>query len=576
MIYTSRLEYPRPDFVRDSWLSLNGEWDFSFDDNCFDKRINVPFAYQSKQSGIGNTEFHNTVWYRKTFDIPSTMRGGLVLLHFGAIDYSCKVWVNGVFVTEHTGGYIGFYTDITDTVRFDESNIVVVRVEDDHSDLEMLRGKQFWEKKPRSIFYTPTTGIWQSVWIEAVPYTHLHSVRMTPLFDEKAIKFDYRLCGAKDITLETQISFEDIQVASISVQSQSHKGSFTVILDQPELLAWNFCEDLAWSPENPRLFNVVFNVYNEGQLADTVSSYFGMRKVSVENNMFMLNNRPYYQKLILDQGYWPESLITAPSDEAFIKDIEVVKAMGFNGVRKHQKVEDPRFLYHADRMGLLVWSEIGSAYLYSDKYAIRMYREWAEALKRDYNHPCIVAWVPLNESWSVQEIQSNISQQGHSKALYNMTKSLDSSRVVIDNDGWEHTCGDMLTIHDYESSSAVIRDRYASLENILKFLPNGKKLYVGGKQYNNEPIIVSEFGGIRFSQEEAKENSWGYSEDKTLDKFVEHLRGLINALHCSKHVQGYCYTQLTDIETEQNGLLTYGHEPKVSPKIIKEINDGKK
>ncbi|MDD3818279.1 MAG: glycoside hydrolase family 2 TIM barrel-domain containing protein [Actinomycetota bacterium] len=576
MINTSRLEYPRPDFVRDSWLSLNGEWDFSFNDDCFDKKINVPFAYQSKLSGLGNTEFHQTVWYRKTFNIPSTMHGDLVLLHFGAVDYSCKVWVNGVFVTGHTGGHTGFYADITNVARFDKSNTIVVKVEDDHSDLEMPRGKQFWEEKPRSIFYAPTTGIWQSVWLEAVPHTHLYSVRMTPLFDEKAIKFDYRLCGAKNIMLETQISFEDTQITSVSVQSQSHKGSFTVRLDQPELLIWNFCEDLAWSPENPRLFNVVFNVYNEGQMTDTVSSYFGMRKVSVENNTFMLNNRPYYQKLILDQGYWPESLMTAPSDEAFIKDIELVKAMGFNGVRKHQKVEDPRFLYHADRMGLLVWSEIGSAYLYSDQYATRMYREWVEALKRDYNHPCIVVWVPLNESWSVQEIQNNVSQQEHSKALYHMTKSLDSSRVVIDNDGWEHTCGDMLTIHDYESSPIVIRDRYASLENILKFLPNGKKLYVGGKQYNNEPIIVSEFGGIRFSQEETKENSWGYSEDKTLDGFVEHLRELVNALRCSRYVQGYCYTQLTDIGTEQNGLLTYRHEPKVSPKIIKDINDGKK
>jgi len=576
MAKTKRSEYPRPDFVRDNWLSLNGEWDFSFDDDCFDKKINVPFSFESKMSGLGNNEFHHTVWYRKEFDIPSTMRGGLVLLHFGAVDYSCKVWVNGVLAAEHTGGQTGFCADITDVAHFDGSNVVVVKAEDDHSDLEMPRGKQFWEEKPRGIFYTHTTGIWQSVWLEVVPHTHLHSVRMTPLFDEKAIEFDYRLCGGKSITLEIQISFEGIPVTSVSVQPQSRKGSVTVSLDQHVLLAWNFYEDLAWSPETPRLFDVVFNVYNEGQIADTVSSYFGMRKVSVENNVFMLNNRPYYQKLILDQGYWLESLMTAPADEAFKKDIEAVKAMGFNGVRKHQKVEDPRFLYHADRMGLLVWSEIGSAYLYSDEYAIRMYREWTEAVQRDYNHPCIVAWVPLNESWGIQEIHKSVPQQEHSKALYHMTKSLDSSRVVIDNDGWEHACGDMLTIHDYESSVAVMGDRYASLESILEFLPNGKKLYVGDKQYNNEPIIVSEFGGIRFSQGEAEENSWGYSVDETQNGFVEHFRGLVNALRRSKHVQGYCYTQLTDVETEQNGLLTYEREPKVALEIIKEINDGKK
>lgn len=574
MTDTYRNEYPRPNFMRDNWLSLNGEWDFSFDNDSFDKKINVPFAYESKLSGLGNTEFHHTVWYRKTFEIPSTMHGGLVLVHFGAVDYSCKVWVNGVLVAEHIGGQTGFCADITDTVRFNERNTIVVKVEDDHLDLEMPRGKQFWEEKPRSIFYTRTTGIWQSVWLEAVSQIHLRSVRMTPLFDEKAIKFDYELCGGKDITLETQISFGGIPVTSVSVQPQSCKGSLTVSLDQPALLAWNFYEDLAWSPETPRLFDVVFNVYKDRKVQDVVSSYFGMRKVSVENNMFMLNNRPYYQKLILDQGYWPESLMTAPSDEAFIKDIEVVKAMGFNGVRKHQKIEDPRFLYHADRMGLLVWGEIGSAYLYSDEYAIRMYREWTEAIVRDYNHPCIVAWVPLNESWGVQEIHKSNTQQEHSRAMYHMTKSLDDSRVVIDNDGWEHTCGDILTIHDYEATASVVKDRYASLQSILDFLPSGKNLYVGGKHYENEPIIVSEFGGIRFLRGEVKEDSWGYSADETQGEFIEHFRGLINALRSSKHVKGYCYTQLTDVETEQNGLLTYKRKPKVPLETIKKINNG--
>jgi len=574
MTYTYRNDYPRPNFVRNNWLSLNGKWDFSFDDNCFDKKINVPFAYESKMSGLGNNEFHHTVWYRKEFNIPSSMRDGLVMLHFGAVDYSCKVWVNGDFITEHTLGHIGFCVDITEVARFDEGNIVVLKVEDDHSDLEMPRGKQFWEEKPRSIFYTRTTGIWQSVWLEAVPYTHLDSIRMTPLFDEKAIKFDYRLCGDKGVTLETQISFKGIPVTSVSIQPQSRRCSLTVTLDQPALLAWNFYEDLAWSPEDPRLFDVVFKVYKEGQVQDVVSSYFGMRKISVENNMFMLNNRPYYQKLIMDQGYWPESLMTAPSDEAFIKDIEVVKAMGFNGVRKHQKIEDPRFLYHADRLGLLVWGEIGSAYLYSDEYAIRMYREWTEAVLRDYNHPCIVAWVPLNESWGVQEIHKSNTQQEHSRAMYHMTKSLDDTRVVIDNDGWEHTCGDILTIHDYEGTASVMKDRYSNLQSILEFLPNGKNLYVGGKQYENEPVIVSEFGGIRFLQGEEKEDSWGYSSDETQSGFIEHFRGLINALRCSKLVKGYCYTQLTDVETEHNGLLTYERVPKVPLETIEKINNG--
>ncbi len=569
-----RNEYPRPVFMRDNWLSLNGEWDFSFDTDKFDRKINVPFAFESKLSGLGITEFHHTVWYRRTSMIPLSMRGSRIFLHFGAVDYSCKVWVNEIMVAEHTGGQTGFCADITDAVSFDKSNTFVVKAVDDHMDLEMPRGKQFWEDKPRSIFYTRTTGIWQSVWLEAVPYIHLETVRITPLFDEKAIKFDYKICGGKGTTMKIQISFESILVTSVSVQSQSGKGSLSVSLDQPVLSAWNFYEDLAWSPETPRLFDVVFNVCNEGQVTDTVSSYFGMRKVSVENNMFMLNNRPYYQKLILDQGYWPASLMTAPSDEAFIKDIELVKAMGFNGVRKHQKVEDPRFLYHADRMGLLVWGEIGSAYLYSDEYAVRMYREWIEAVQRDYNHPCIVAWVPLNESWAVQEIQKNTLQQEHCKALFHITKSLDSSRLVIDNDGWEHICTDILTIHDYESSVAVMRDRYAHLEKILEFLPNGKKLFIGDKQYDNQPIIVSEFGGIRFSQDENSDGLWGYSERKTLEEYTDQFRELINAFRCSKYVQGYCYTQLTDIGKEQNGLLTSDREPKIPLETVREINKG--
>ena len=575
MTNTYRNEYPRPNFVRKNWLSLNGEWEFSFDYDSFDRKINVPFAFESKLSGLGNTEFHHTVWYRKTFDIPLNMHDKIVLLHFGAVDYSCKVWVNDVLVAEHTGGQTGFSADITKAARFDGSNTVVVKAEDDHSDLEILRGKQFWEEESRSIFYTRTTGIWQSVWLEGVPKIHLDSIYMTPQFDDKSIKFDYKLCSEKGVTLEIKISFNGVRVTSLSVHPKTHKGSLTVSLDQPAMMAWNFYEDLSWSPETPRLFDVAFNVYQNDKIEDSVTSYFGMRKVSIENNVFMLNNRPYYQKLILDQGYWPESLMTAPSDEAFIKDIKQVKAMGFNGVRKHQKIEDPRFLYHADCMGLLVWGEIGSAYLYSSEYAIRMYKEWTDAIMRDYNHPCIVVWTPLNESWGVQEIHKSKIQQEHSKAVYHITKSLDNTRAVIDNDGWEHTCGDMLTIHDYESKAPVVEERYARLESILEYSPNGKKLYVGDKKYDNKPIIVSEFGGILLSLGETEENSWGYSVDNTQNGFIEHFRSLINALQKSKHVQGYCYTQLTDVETEQNGLLTYEREPKVPLEVIKEINEGK-
>lgn len=376
-------------------------------------------------------------------------------MHFGAVDYSCNVWVNGALVKEHTGGQSSFEADITHAIRRDEENLLVVRVQDDPQNLEQPRGKQFWEEKSRSIFYTRTTGIWQSVWLEAVSPAHLVNVRITPLFDEKAVCFDYKLSENSGLALETYISFQGTPVTTITVHPQSTAGSFTVNVDRPTADIWNFYEDLAWSPEHPRLFDVRFRVLCKGQCTDEVRSYFGMRKVAVENGHFLLNGRPYYQKLVLDQGYWPQSLLTAPNDEAFVKDIQLVKEMGFNGVRMHQKVEDPRFYYHADRMGLLVWGEIGSAYGYG---------------------------------------------------------------------------------------------------------------------YVERPVIVSEYGGVRFAQEGT--DGWGYSSDNDPHNYVQHVASLTAALLRSPHVQGYCYTQLCDVESEQNGLLTYERKPKVDLKLIREANDG--
>lgn len=574
MTQIPRNEYPRPDFVREDWLSLNGTWDFSFDDDTFDTKINVPFACESKLSGIGKTGLHHTVWYRRNFTIPSSMDGKNIILHFGAVDYYCRVWVNDVLVAEHEGGQVSFSADVTHAVSYTEANTVLLQVIDEYSDLEKPRGKQFWEIEPRSIFYSRTTGIWQSVWIESVSAHHLHSVKITPLLDEKAVKFEYILEGGRALSLETQIWFNGTCASKFTVETQSCKGAYTVSLDQPALQAWNFYEDLTWSPENPRLFDVVFRIYDGREVADTVKSYFGMRKVSIEDGVFMLNNRPYYQKLLLDQGYWSDSLLTAPTDDAFVKDINLIKAMGFNGVRKHQKVEDPRFLYHADRLGLLVWGEIGSAYLYSREYANRMYREWADVILRDYNHPCIVAWTPLNESWGIQEVKTNAMQQAHCNAMYFITKSLDNTRPVIDNDGWEHTCGDILTIHDYEASDTVLRERYDNLDTILAFSPGGRNLFLPGWRYKDQPVIVSEFGGISYSANNTDRKSWGYSEIDTEAGFLGRYHAIVDALLHSDLVQGFCYTQLTDIETEANGLLNYDRTPKVPIDEIRKINEG--
>lgn len=569
-----RSEYPRPDFRRENWMCLNGEWEFSIGEKKFDRKIMVPFACETALSGIGDKAFHKVVWYARTFVLPDEMKGKQIFLHFGAVDYMCDLWVNGIFIRSHIGGQTSFCADITHAVS--EENRIELRAQDDYEDLEMPRGKQFWEPESRSIFYSRTTGIWQSVWLEAVNPLHLSSCRITPEFDQRSVRFEYSLSGDGASALEFDVSFEGKSAGWLRTVPKSRKGAVEIQLDQGGLKAWNFQEDLAWTPESPRLFDVRISVCDEESVTDQVDSYFGMRKVSIDNGRFMLNNREYYQKLVLDQGYWEESLLTAPTDEAFVEDIELVKAMGFNGVRKHQKVEDPRFLYHADRMGLLVWGEMGSAYVYSDEYAKRMYAEWMEMMERDYNHPCIVAWTPLNESWGVQEIKTDLHQQAHCNALLYMTKSLDTTRAVLDNDGWEHTCGDMLTIHDYTSDSDVLKQHFASMESVLSLCPGGRSLFADGYSYRGQPVLVTEFGGVRYAPKSETERSWGYCEADDAAEFTRRYAELTKALLDSPLVQGYCYTQLTDIETEENGLLTYGREPKIPLETIRAVNEGKK
>ena len=573
MTRVPRSEYPRPNFRRDNWLCLNGEWDFSIGEKTLDRKIMVPYACETALSGIEDKGFHKTVWYRRKFTLPGEMGGKRILLHFGAVDYQCDVWVNGQYIRSHTGGQTSFEADITDAVDQTGDNTIELKAEDDYRDMEMPRGKQFWELNSRSIFYSRTTGIWQTVWLEAVDPLYLVSCHITPEFDRRAVRFEYQLSEtAKGIAFD--ISFQGMAAANLTVAPQSCKGSVTIGLDQTGLQAWNFQEDLAWTPENPRLFDAEITVYGENGITDCVDTYFGMRKVGIENGRFMLNNREYYQKLVLDQGYWEQSLLTAPGDEDFIKDIQLTKAMGFNGVRKHQKVEDPRYLYHADRLGLLVWGEIGAAYVYSREYAHRIYSEWMEAVERDYNHPCIVAWTPLNESWGVQEIKVDRPQQAHCNALMYMTKSIDSTRVVMDNDGWEHTCGDLLTIHDYSPSGEKLKKHFESMESILTMTPGGRSMFADGYDYRGQPILVTEFGGVKYAPESDLARSWGYCEENDLGAYTKKYAELTRAILDSPLIQGYCYTQLTDVENEENGLLTYHRNVKIPLDTIRKINEG--
>lgn len=580
----TRDDYPRPQMARNSWYNLNGAWDFIYDDDnsgmaerwyegkVFDKSINVPFTFQCEMSGINEKEHHDIVWYKKKFSAEDMIYDDRLILHFGAVDYHADVWVNGYHLTTHEGGHVPFSVEITNVINGGE-NEIVVRAQDYSFALDLPRGKQYWKKESESIFYTGTTGIWQTVWIEPVGQSYIEKLFLTPDVDNKMIQLEYEVNSDKSkLEMEVEITLMGKLLVHDKVSIIGGGGKRKFYLDHNITLDWNFHELWTWTPENPILFDMNLRLHSEGDVTDEVSTYFGMRKVSITDGKFMLNNRPYYQKLLLDQGYWEESLLTAPSDDAFVKDIELAKQMGFNGVRKHQKIEDPRFLYHADRMGFLVWGEAANAYTYSRQYVKRMVDEWLDMIDRDYNHPSIVAWTPLNESWGTDHIMTNDDQQAHSVSLYYLTKSVDQTRPVISNDGWDHTKSDLLTIHDYEYMKDVLLERYSTKENILGSKHAGRGIMAQGWKYEDEPIIVSEFGGISYKKTDWE--GWGYSSASNDEDFIKRYYDVISAMLESPLVQGFCYTQLTDVEQEINGLLTYDRRPKVDFDIIRRINEG--
>ncbi len=577
-------EYPRPQMVREAWMNLNGEWEFEFDDedkgkkeewflyHSYSKRIQVPFAYQSKRSGIHITDFHDIVWYKREIDSKELVPDKRYLLHFQAVDYQAELWVNGIYAGIHRGGHVSFTFEITPYLK-EGKNVITLRVEDDSENLELPRGKQFWKETSENIFYTRTTGIWQTVWLEPVNEIYIERIRMTPDVDRKMIRMEILLNKRAEAELAVEISYGGKRMVRDTVSIFKGKTVREFKLDQNINKEWEHkCYE--WTPDNPVLFDVKFLLRTGTVPKDEVGSYFAMRKVSVENGRFLLNNRPCYQKMLLDQGYWRDSLMTAPDDEALIKDITLCKEMGFNGARKHQKIEEERYYYWADKLGFLVWAEFANAYIYSEKYVEYVIPEWIEAVTRDYNHPCIVAWVPLNESWGVDSIMCREEEQAHASCMYYLTKSLDTTRPVISNDGWNHTHSDLLTIHDYECRGEVLQGRYASMERILKDMPANRTLFARGHHYEGQPVIVSEFGGIAYQKN--ADSGWGYASADSDGEFEEKYREVVESLLDSPLVQGFVYTQLCDVEQEINGLLTYDREPKLPLEKIRAINQGRK
>jgi beta-galactosidase/beta-glucuronidase len=581
-----RPEYPRPDFVRAEWQTLTGAWQFEFDDanrglkdgwyktptKKFSRQIQVPFAFQTKLSGIGDTSYHDVVWYRRNLDVPANFRAGnkRVMLNFGAVDYEAIVWINGERIGEHRGGNAPFALDITDLLQ-QSGNSVVVRVFDPSTDRTIPRGKQFWEPKSAAIWYTRTTGIWQPVWMETVAPVYVKRLRITSDIDNSQVKIETILnqtvsAGEK---LRFTATFRNNPAAMTEVAAQTQGGAnpfATLHLSNQE----------TWSPERPNLYDLrVELVGANGSVIDRVESYFGQRKIAVQGDKIFLNNNPYFQKLVLDQGYWQDSTITPPTDEAIKYDIEMAKKFGFNGARKHQKVEDPRWLYWCDKLGFLVWGEMANAFdIYTDDYVARFTDEWQQVIARDYNHPSIIAWTPINESWGTIRIATDRQQQEHAKAMYYLIHSLDATRLVQDNDGWEHTdTTDIFGIHDY-GRGEELTEKYKVLETDRSTIPrNGKEALAFGYKYNGSPIIVTEFGGIAYRiSAPQKSNEFGYGNiEPTKEAFLKRLDIAVTALRTNKAFVGYCYTQLTDVEQEINGLMTYDRKPKVSPEEFARI-----
>lgn len=587
-----RSQHPRPTFVREQWHSLDGLWDFAFDDadaglkegwqskvSDFPMQINVPFTYQTEKSGIGITEHHPVLWYHRAVDVPAHEADQRVLLHFGAVDHSCKVFVNGQMVGQHKGGYIPFCFDITPFLK-EKDNHVSLRVVDTR-DTAQPRGKQYWADGLMGCWYTPNSGIWQSVYLEVVGATALKAIYVTPNIDNYQARVEVNLDRepAEGMWLDYALYFEGRLVRQLS--SAVPMKRYELSLDMRD--ASRVDSVRLWSPEHPALYDLVVTLRQGDKQVDQVATYFGMRKVEALNGHVLLNNVPVYQRLILDQGYWPESLLTPPDADALKRDVEYIKAFGFNGVRKHQKIEDPRFYYWCDRLGLLCWGELPSAYEFCADEVEQFTQTMTAFIKRDYNHPSIITWVPLNESWGVREIWDNAQQQALSNALYHLCKALDPIRLVSGNDGWEQTLTDIVAIHDYTATGENITRHFHDRSQVENTFADWRLSFAKGYEpgegaTHQEPFLITEYGGIAMTikgKQGALENmqTWGYHDKvESEEAFMERYRSVTDAIRALPYCRGYCYTQLTDVLQEVNGLLLPDRTPKIDPALFARYN----
>jgi beta-galactosidase/beta-glucuronidase len=584
--------HPRPQLRRDRWIDLCGAWGFAFDDEDiglaerwfdqaepFSREIMVPFPPESERSGVHDTSFHPVVWYRREIQIGDADRRGRLMLHFGAVDYKASVWVNGRLAVEHVGGQTPFSADIAPLLVPGDVQAVVVRAEDEPRDLQQPRGKQYWEEQPGYIWYHRTTGIWQPVWLEPLSQLAVSELRWTPDVDRFGVGLIVRLdrTPPQDWRVRVRLSGDrPTRVLADDTCLVSGKELRRDILLDINDAAVRRRRTLLWAPEHPNLIEAVIEVIDgQGNVVDRVESYFGLRRIEARDGRFIVNGIPVFLRLVLAQNYWPDSLLAAPDSEALKREVELAQSLGFNGIRIHQKIEDPRFLYWCDRLGMLVWSEAANAYVYSDRAAEMLTREWLEAVRRDYNHPSIITWVPLNESWGVPDLDRSAQQRHFVQALYHLTRALDPTRPVIGNDGWQHAVGDVFGVHDYAPTGEMLRERYADRATIARTFrevrPHHHPLLGEGVDIDDEPIVISEFGGLGFVPQ-GTEDWFGYGQFADADALLTRYEELVDALLASTALAGFCYTQLTDTAQETNGLLTVNREPKFDVERLRAIN----
>ncbi len=564
----SRPEHPNPQFQRETWLNLNGEWQFAFDfgrsgierklylggaeaEKSFDRTINVPFCPESELSGVGYRDFIPAVWYRRTVSLSKDQLLGKVLLHFGAVDYESRVYVNGTEAGRHIGGYSSFTLDVTGLAREGENEIVVYAEDDVRTGLQP-GGKQSERFSSYSCMYTRTTGIWQTVWLEFVPKSYVKSVKFYPDLEKQCFGVDCETVGRGEITFTA--FYKGKICGSVTGAASGGGNRFTLPLSELHL----------WEPGHGRLYDIEIR-FGE----DLVKSYAGMRRVEIDGYKFLINGKPVFLRTVLDQGFYRDGIYTAPSEEALLRDIKLSMGFGFNGARLHEKMFEPRFLYHCDREGYLVWGEHANwgLNLSEPEAFLRFMPEWLETLERDFNHPAIIGWCPFNETW---DFQGRRQLDQTLENIWRMTKALDPTRPCIDTSGNFHVVTDIYDLHDYEQDveefSSHYRDFPQNLEKVERH-PD-RQSYRRGL-----PLFLSEYGGIKWDTSRENKDAWGYGDaPKTEKEFLQRYQGLTSFLLNHPYIMGFCYTQLYDVEQETNGLCDYDRNPKFDIETIRAIN----